>query len=90
MILQALQGKQSSLLERIDALDLENEEIKEEFAALEEMKEELEEKLEKAKDEKKRLEKHVKEEQVRNSKSLFGQSKLIFGLMESPTNFWAN
>jgi predicted nucleic acid-binding Zn-ribbon protein len=64
--LQSLQSKQDSLLQRVDELDQENEELKNDVADLEDAKETLEDNLSRAMKEKKTMEIKVKESEVRH------------------------
>ena len=61
---QSIQGKQDSLLQRIDGLDQENEELRSQVVELEEQKESLEEALERAAEEKHETNKKLKEQKV--------------------------
>ena len=66
--MQSIQGKQESLLRRLDEIDTENDELRTEINELEESKEKLQEQLETAKDEKRKMVEKQRESQV----SFFG------------------
>ena len=67
---QSVQGKQDSLLERLDALDRDNEELRDEMGELGEVKDKLEEELEKAEEQRSKLEEQLAEEKVRAKEPL--------------------
>ncbi len=77
MWFQSIQGKQDSLLQRIDTLDQENEELRGDMAELEEQKESLEEALERAAEEKHTIEKKLKQEQVCVYLIVFGKVEVL-------------
>jgi len=62
-----MQDKQGSLIQRLDVLDLENEELRNQIIELEEQKEQLEEKVEALKDNKRQLKHQLEEEKVNSS-----------------------
>ena len=59
-----VQNKQGSLLQRVDSLDRENQELKDQVAILEEEKEEIEESLKAAKKQVTQLQRDTTEKQV--------------------------
>ena len=61
---QSIQGKQDSLLQRIDSLDREREDLREETGELAEERDALEEALGKAEEQRSRMKEQLLEEQV--------------------------
>ena len=59
-----MQGRQESLVKRLDELDQDSEQLKSEISELEDIKDELEKSLYTANEEKERLQDQVKEEKV--------------------------
>ena len=63
-LFQSLQDKQGNLVQRLDDLDRENVEIRDQVSELEEEKENLETSLERAQEEKRVLQKQLTDEKV--------------------------
>ena len=74
-IIQSLQGKQESLVGRLDQLDQENEELRGQVDGLEESKEQLEESLERAQEQRTRLNQELNNQQVQSSGSYLYQDR---------------
>ena len=64
MYLQSVQGKQGSMLQRIDDLDRDNETLREELAELEDVKEQLEERIDRAEERRREIERECREQKV--------------------------
>ena len=78
---QSIQGKQDSLLQRIDCLDREREGLREETGELAEERERLEEALGRAEGERDRMKEQLLEEQVSCTNTT---------LFQLPLNFFTN